>query len=308
MPDIAMHHAFGQEVRGLLPEEIQKELKETPFIFALYGPDPWFMYRPGKTRQGRGRRMHTTKTGAFLTALAERAKNGTAGEEIFSYLAGFLCHYALDSIAHPYIIWQTTETWPTKRAHRDMEHALDAKLLMREGFWQEQHSVTEHHFPLLRLPESMEKDLNAVYREIYGWEQARVSLNRCYKRYRMLYRVMEKPRSFTDILASLIPTHRFRSVSYPKSAFLDLDVENLTHNAWHQAFAPDMTSTDSFPELYAKAREEAVRMIADAWDYARKETVSEEALKASLGNRSYLSGLDADDPRNRLVPNLMPPD
>ena len=69
-----------------------------------------------------------------------------------------------------------------------------------------------------------------------------------------------------------------------------------------------MTSTDSFPELYAKAREEAVRMIADAWDYARKGTVSEEALKASLGNRSYLSGLDADDPRNRLVPSLMPPD
>ena len=308
MPDVAMHHAFGQEIRDLLPKEIQKELRETAFVFALYGPDLWFMYRPGKTRQGRGRRMHTTKTGAFLTALAERARNGKAKEEVFSYLAGFLCHYALDSTAHPYIIWQTTETWPTKRAHRDMEHALDAKLLMREGIWQEQHPVTDHHFPLLRLPESMEEDLNRVYLEIYGWEQARALLNRCYGRYRWLYRVMENPRSFPGLLATLIPTHRFRSVSYPKSAFLNLDVENLTNTAWHQAFAPDMTSTESFPELYAKAREEAVRMITDAWSYARKGTVSAEALKVSLGNRSYLSGLDVDDPRNRLVPSLMPPD
>ena len=307
MPDVAMHHAFGQDVCQTLPEEIRGIILETPYTFALYGPDIWFMYQPGKTREGRGRRMHTTKTGAFLTALADGARTGKAGGEMFSYLAGFLCHYALDSTAHPYIIWRTTETWPTKRAHRDMEHALDVMLLRREGFWGEKHPVTDHHFPAIRLPETMTEDLERAYRDVYGWTGALADLNRCYARYRALYRMMENPGSAAAALAAAIPTHRFRSVSYAKSAFLDRDVENLAHTPWHQAYARELTSTESFPELYEKARQEAVRMIGDCYQYVMKEKMSPEELRRSLGNRSYLSGLDAEDPRNLLVRSLMPP-
>lgn len=307
MPDVAMHHAFGQEVRASLPEEVQEYLMDTPYVFALYGPDPWFMHQPWKRRQGRGRWMHTTKTGAFLMALAEKAKEGSAPREMFSYLAGFLCHYALDSEAHPYIIWRSTETWPTKRAHRDLEHALDAALLKREGHWKEKHPVTDYHFPDLRLPEAMAPDLNAVYENVYGWKNAFSSLNPCYHRYRALYRVMEKPWSFLTVLASVIPTHRFRSIPYVRSAFLDRDIENLSHQSWHEAYARDLTSTESFPELYEKARKESVRMIRDCFAFAREGTLSSRELAQSIGNRSYLSGLDVEDPRNFAVRSLRPP-
>ena len=74
MPDCAAHYLFGQEVRERLSPEIRDRLLDTPYTFALYGPDIWFMYQIWKRRQGRGRRMHTTKTGAFLLALADRAK------------------------------------------------------------------------------------------------------------------------------------------------------------------------------------------------------------------------------------------
>ena len=309
MPDIAMHHAFGQEVLESLPEEIRKEITEAPYNFALYGPDPWFMYKIGtSTRQGRGRRMHTTKTGAFLTALAEKAKDGTDPKNLFSYLAGFLCHYALDANTHPYVIWQTTETWPTKRAHRDMEHALDILLMRREGIWGERHPVTEHHFPEVRLPDSMEEDLNRVYRKVYGWEGATADLNRCYQRYRRLYREMEKPRSALTALAKVAPTHRFRSVAHASSAFLDRDIENNGHGEWHEAYAPEITHRESFGDLYDRAKKEAEGMITAAWAYAREGRISREELSQAIGNRSYLSGLDADDPRNRTVRSLMPPE
>ncbi len=303
-----MHHAFGQDVRSNLPEPIRSGLLEEPYLFALYGPDLWFMYQLGKVRQGRGRRMHTTKTGAFLMALAERARNGSARAEMFSYLAGFLCHYALDSAAHPYIVWQTTETWPTKRAHRDMEHALDVKLLQREGFWGEAHPVTDHHFPALRLPASMSADLDLAYGAVYGWSHVLPDLNRCCARYRALYRLMENPHSAAAGLAALVPTHRFRSLSYARSAFLDRDIENLSHTPWHQAYAREETSSESFPELYEKARLDALRMIRDAWSYCLEGSLTERELAASLGNRSYLSGLDVEDPRNLLVRSLMPPE
>ena len=306
MPDIAVHHAFGQEVKASLSPEIQNYLVDSPYIYGLYGPDPWFMYQPWKRRQGRGRRMHTTRTGAFLKALALRSRSGASRRETFSYLAGFLCHYALDSAAHPYIIWQTTETWPTRRAHRDMEHALDVSLLKREGYWGEKHPVTAHHFPGIRLPGSMASDLNAVYLEVYGWHNAFPSLHRCYAMYRWLYRQLEKPRSPLTLLASLIPSHRFRSLPYARSAFLDRDVENLSHQPWHEAYAREMTSTESFPDLYEKAREEAVRMISDVFSFSEKGSLSVEELEQSLGNHSYFSGLDVADPRNLQVRSLRP--
>ena len=307
MPDIAVHHAFGQEVKASLPPEIQRELLEEPYTFALYGPDPWFMYQPWKRRQGRGRRMHTTKTGSFLISLAGKAMNGSSPRETFSYLAGFLCHYALDSTTHPYIIWRTTETWPTRKAHMDLEHALDISLLKREGFWTERHPVTDHHFPRVRLPASMREDLNAVYQEVYGWSDALPALNACYARYRMAFRVMEAPCSVLTVLAALFPTHRLRAFSYRTSAFLDRDVENLSHQPWYEAYAPDLESFESFPELVEKAKSEAVRMIGDCYAYARAHTLSKEALARSLGNRSYLSGLDVDDSRNYAVSSLCPP-
>lgn len=306
MPDIAQHHVFGQDVRASLPAEIRSFLLDTPYVFALFGPDPWFVYRIWKRRSGRGRRMHTTKTGDFLAALALRARDGSARQEMFSYLAGFLCHYALDSTAHPYIVWQTTVTWPTKKAHLDLEHALDVNLMKREGFWGEKHPLTDHHFPKLQLPERMAEDLDGVYQSVYGWTNALRDVNRCYLLYRWLFRQMEKPRSPLTVLATLIPTHRLRAFPLAKSAFLDKDVENLSHTPWHEAYARELTSTESYPELYEKARAEAVRMITDAWAFIRG-TMTEAELRKSIGSRSYLSGLDVNDPRNLAVRSLRPP-
>lgn len=307
MPDVVQHHAFGQDVRAALPREIRDCLCDVPYLFAQYGPDPWFMYQPWKRRQGRGRRMHTTKTGAFLTALARKARNGRTPRETFSYLAGFLCHYALDSGTHPYIIWQSTETWPTPRAHRDLEHALDIALLKREGFWGEQHPVTDHHFPILMLPDSLSADLEAVYGEVYGWKKVVPALNSCYARYRSLYVLMEKPHSFLTGLSRIVPTPRIRSIPYARSLFLARDVENLSHHVWHFPFDREQMSRESFPELREKALEDAVGMIQASYAYACQGILPLDELRARLGNRSYLSALDAEDPRNMAVPSLRPP-
>ena len=97
------------------------------------------MYRPfsrGSDRT-RGRMMHTTRPGAFLMALLRRVRPSTCPGEMFSYLAGFLCHYALDSSTHPYIIWFTTKEQVFPRSHMSLEHALDAvemKLAYLEDF------------------------------------------------------------------------------------------------------------------------------------------------------------------------------
>ena len=55
------------------------------------------------------------------------------------------------------------------------------------------------------------------------------------------------------------------------------------------------------------ARADALEMIRAAWRYVYGSDLSLEELKERIGNRSYLSGLPVDDPRNTAVSFLLPP-
>ena len=124
MPDPTVHVSFGREVLASLPEEVREAVLPEPYTFALFGPDVWFLYKPLGHHESRGRRMHTTKPGLFLMSLLRRARSSSAPAEMFSYLAGFLCHYALDSATHPYIIHVTAEQYVFPRSHMSLEHCF----------------------------------------------------------------------------------------------------------------------------------------------------------------------------------------
>jgi len=307
MPDPVVHASFGREVLASLPEEVREAILPDPYTFALFGPDPWFMYKPLAHGEGRGRRMHTTKPGAFLTALVRRAGHSVCRAEMFSYLAGFLCHYALDSFTHPYVIWVTTQEHVFPRSHMSLEHALDAVTARRDGVWGTRHPVTDHYFPPVSLPEIMRGDLDAVYEEVYGWKGCWADLNRCLRRYRRVFRLMDSPRGLAVLLTRLTRKDALKSVTYTESHFHTLDPENAEHRTWRHPFDPTQCFSESFPELREKARRFAADVITAAWRYLARGEGTEEALAARIGNRSYLSGLPADDPRNLTVPSMLPP-
>ena len=306
MPDVAVHSSFGDEVLSTLAHSARDAVVPVPWRFALFGPDFWFMYQPWINREGRGRRMHTTRTGEFLMALLRRARVSACRAEMFSYLAGFLCHYALDSVAHPYVIYVTTQEYSFPRAHMSLEHALDAAQMKRDGFWGETHPVTDHYYPDLRLPEDMRPDIDAVYGEVYGWKDCWADLNRCCRRYRRCYRIIEKPRGFAACLARLTRSQAFRSVVYSQSRFLGLDPENTEHRTWHNAYDLSLSFRDSFPELREQARRLAVRLIEAAFGYVFLGEGTEAGMAALFGSNSYLSGLPVGDPRNLNVKSLLP--
>ena len=51
----------------------------------------------------------------------------------------------------------------------------------------------------------------------------------------------------------------------------------------------------------------AVSIITAAYRFLRYEEGTDESLAALIGDRSYLSGLPSDDPRNLTVPSMLPP-
>ena len=307
MPDVAIHYAYGQEVMGALDGETAGKIRKDPFTFALYGPDPWFVFKPWKEK--RGRMMHTRKTGAFLTALAEEARRergSEAGEQIFSYLAGFLCHYTLDTCTHPYIIWQTTAVCSRKGAHRAFEHTLDTREMNRAGKGQGKHPVTEGYLPKIQLPPEMKAGLERAYGAVYGWNRAWREVNGSYRFFRFCYRLMENPKGAAALLARGLGGDNMKSLAYSESYFGDADVENTLGQEWRHPYDTGRTSWASFAALRREAARQAVQMIQAARAYMDGPREDTTELRAIFGNRSYLSGLDADDPRNWEVRSLLP--
>ena len=188
-----------------------------------------------------------------------------------------------------------------------LEHALDACVMRRDGFWGDKHPVTDRYFPKLQLPENMQADLDAVYKSVYGWTNCLADMNRSCARYRLCFRIMDNPRGFAALLARLTRSPALCSLMYSESFFHGRDPENEAHRTWHHPFDPTLVSEESFPEMRERAKQLAVRIIVAASRYLRYGEGNEESLAALIGDRSYLSGLSSDDPRNLTVPSMLPP-
>ena len=307
MPDVVFHSDFGRDVRQALPDDIRSRLEDTPYTFALFGPDAWFMYQPWMRQEGRGRRMHTTRPGAFLMALADRAASLESPDALFSYLSGFICHYAMDAACHPYIIWKTEFETKFPRGHMSFEHSMDYRKLLRDGRWRGRHPITSQFLPRIRLPKSIRADIDDIYLEIYGWKNCWSALNAGWRRFRLAYRIIEKENGWFTRFARLSGNARLKSLTYTLSHFNDADVENESPAPWHHSHDDSIVSTASFAELRAEALENALEMIGAAYRYVYHAGISREELAELIGNRSYLSGLPADDPRNLKIPSLLPP-
>lgn len=306
MPDPVLHSVFGNTVKGRLSPEARNALVPEPYSFAQFGPDPWFGYKPW-VRVGRGRIMHTARTGEFLMALADQAKNGKSRAEMFSYLAGFLCHYALDSAAHPYIIRRTDVDYPVPNGHMAFEHMLDVKQMARDGHMGEKHPVTDHYFLDISLPAVMEEDLNWVFETIYGWKNCRKVIVRSNRIFRVFYRVMENPHGLAAFLARHVKGGGLRSWTYSNPYYTDLDVENEAHEEWVHAYDQSIISRESIADMQERGAERAARLIEASYRYIYSGDLGREELAEAIGNDSYLSGLPLDDPRNFNVGPVLEP-
>ncbi len=277
MPDAAMHWIFGRKVMEEIPWIRSPEV----FSFALTGGDDWALYGfplLRKSRNGRAEEMHTRKTGLFLRTLE-------AETELRDYWAGFVCHYVLDSLCHPYISAHagvydgTEETRMYRGGHTAWERALDRWILREEGI-PGRHPVSD--MVRSRLPEAFREPLDRVYRKVYGWENAWRDLNRARQGLTFFLWCVEDPHHILRTLTEPMTHPTLRALLYSRDAVGDRDLLNLSHGAWIHPWTGE-EHRESFPELMEMSLRTAREMIL-----GREE----------IGNRSYLTGLEIGDRRN----------
>ena len=251
MPDIVVHMCFGAQVAQRSALSVDRNI----FNFGLMGPDPYLFYRfympPFYNRVNRySSVMHRERTGDFLTALALKAKDS---REVFSYLAGFLCHYALDSDTHPYI---NRKAKNSRAMHMAIEHRLDK---LNGG---------EIRIPPF-LPDSLREAVGGTITAVYGWDDAWEKLRAGHHCMFLFYRIAEDKKGRLDRFARL--THsKLQCVSYRSTVVDEMDLRG-------------------FDRLYRRALDDAARYIEAARAFVGDE-IDEEGFREIIGSRSYIEG------------------
>lgn len=251
MPDIIVHTSFGAEVLERTEIDVVRDI----YNLGLLGPDPYLFYHfyvpPFRNLVNHySYVMHRRRTGDFLVELAYHARQS---HEVFSYLAGFLCHYALDASTHPYIIRKAKNSYIM---HMAIEHKLDN---MDGG---------KAQIPPF-LPESMKEPVGGSITKIYGWKDAWSKLKKGHRDMIPFHRIVEDENGSLDRFANKTHT-KLTLVSYQSRAIDDMDLRG-------------------FYPLYRRAVNEAVKYVEVAHSFVRGE-IDENALREVIGSRSYIEG------------------
>ena len=266
--------------------------------------------------------MHRYHTGEFLRTLAEHSSYASASDcrvqaddsvpagsravhsqdqsiqdartSLFSYFAGFFCHHILDATCHPYIISCTgyyeftKDTRQYRGRHTGLERALDRWILQVHDN-QGEHPLTDVMFGA-PLPASLERLINQCYQEVFTWKGVFPDLLEAKRRMYKYMHILEKPNGTAKIITSIVRHPQLKPLAYAQHYYEDADILNQAHRQWHHPKDPMLTSTSSFPELVEQARQEAVQVITEAY----------HGNLDGIKNRSYLTGLELDDPRNQI--------
>ncbi len=127
MPNFYAHSRFGLDIASEAGLELNNN--EPLFRAGCFGPDIFFYHRllmPGQNARQLGRRMHFQNTDGYIRALLrETVQTDDDNGACFAYLCGYLCHYSLDSVSHPYIYYMAGKG----RNHTAFENAVDVALM-----------------------------------------------------------------------------------------------------------------------------------------------------------------------------------
>ncbi len=253
------------------------------YILGAQGPDPLFalgIFPLGVHSQPEryGNTVHTRRAGAFLLALLEAAKGGTAAQR--AYAMGFLTHNALDSTAHPHVYKNSLKKngQYSSTLHMALEKRWDARRYSKDGLkgapvWLPGAEEARPYWP--EIAALWEKAAQAVFPE----EGITAEL------------VMK---ALSDSARICRITHSPRGIKY--AAFWALErligKPQLLTSQMVPRFPKRDADEQSENKLFEKGVEKAQPMLSAAKKYYAGE-LNTEALAKVVGNRGYDTGTES---------------
>lgn len=313
MPATITHAYFAKDVYDILPTNIKKKANVERIKMFGQSTDPLMFYNlfsilPGKNIRKFQHTFHTTKSQEFFLNLINFIKDNDYqnDSDVCSFLIGFICHYVLDSTVHPYVIYKTgemkkgkPETYKYNQIHAFMEAFIDNDMIRRRD------KSNPYNFPLekfcfetSKFSNSLDKVIKNTFKQTFNIDNMDKIYYKAVKQMRMALVLFRKDRygfkrniyKFIDTFTTK-STFRFEAVSYHYPLKDRHNFLNSNHQLWRNPTSYNMTSTESFIDLYLKALKLAKVLVCASFDYLNGKDIE---LDKIFINTSYVTGLDCN--------------
>jgi len=256
MPYNFTHALVGLTALQQSSEAVQSLVHRYPAEFRIgtMGPDPYFgdgMPKPLFHKSGLvlAEKLHVLDGRALLAAMLPLADS----EPKQAYVLGFLCHFLLDTIAHPYI-----EARFSGGAHTPSEIQSDLMMTDRLSF----PGVPEkprifYHTKHLRELDALHAQLSS---KLFSLETSG-TFARGFHKWILINSISYDPHNRK--LRFFSGVERLLNIPGKLTGFLVAhhpdpnDRLNLSHAEWRAPWEPATARTESFPELFSRACAEA---------------------------------------------------
>ena len=267
MPAATTHVAFAKDVYRLNPDVQAKAVNMQMYLLGSQGPDLLFFSRasilPGSLKKY-GNLMHEHKVYEIIRYFEQYAKKDP---DLTSYIYGYLCHYALDSTAHPLVYAVTSSLCKNRKdkeseTHVGLEAEIDVWIMHQRGKTIQAYDVYKD----LRISKEDARKLASMYHAMF---LDVLHLDIPVKRF--VETIMEMP-MWTAVLyprrsvylairtlEAAIGNHSFSNMMLVDK--YDEMIINNNHITYTLPWQPHDTISASFPELYGKAFTKAAHLI-----------------------------------------------
>lgn len=316
MPATITHAYFSKDVYDVLPENIQGKIDLKRLKMFGQSVDSLQFYNlfsvlPGKDIRNFHYYFHDNKSQEFFINLIRyiSVNNLSDDKDVCSFLAGFICHYVLDSTVHPYVLYKTGKfdkkdknTYKYNNLHAFMETFIDNDMVMRR----EESNPYRYHigrecFDLKPFSHKLNKTIDFAFKKTFDVENMSKIYIKSLKQMRTALVLFRRdPIGLKRDIYKLVDTftpkscYRFEAISYYYPLKDRHNFLNSDNKLWRNPTTYNMTSNESFVDLYMKAIKQAQVLICASFDYINNKAVD---LGQIYTNKSYYSGLDCDDKR-----------
>ena len=269
MADFFSHDLFGERMLAQLPVAAQNAaaLHPAAYRWGLHGPDPLFFHKVhlGRPLHKLGNRMHSEETSTLFSAFADavarlQGDNRAIGE---AYFYGFICHYALDSMVHPYVYYHQSVLQAIDPArsgsaiHCQIETDIDWAMYahekggcITESDFTDRYTLTREETAVIAVL------LRWLLLQVYETEVPTAELRPAFQEMLNCQKLFLKMRP--GLGAGMKRLERAVQqdgvlTSHFKLRAPDWDCLNLKHAPWHNLWMPEKERIDSVPELFERA-------------------------------------------------------
>jgi hypothetical protein len=200
MADFYLHCRFAEELTKAIKVPITYEL----LYIGAQGPD-MFLYakfsKKAKLSKRLGSITHDIDTGLLLTNLVKNVKT-EFDQDKYSFLLGFLSHYALDVSIHPYIFYNTglynennLATKQYRGLHKKFEFSIDAALIEEDNNIKANRFNFEHkYFPKYKVSKSIYDLVSKTILNTYKYDNTGVIYKSGLQTFRFIARHIARDR------------------------------------------------------------------------------------------------------------------